>query len=805
MVMTMKLQVFLFVLLAALNPSTNALVSHAAVYKLSPFQSLSNQPWQTTTTSLCMQQHGGRRRRKRDLIRSWKPTRLQPEGSAQRRHSWQLGDAEQPPEEQSNEPDDAAASIDSSKNATTFLDHLNISKSAKHTLQLVGDKLKQFQVVLLSFCAGAFIAMTAILVPIYSQVETSSQPVTLFETILNDLQSAYVDEVDANKLFETGVSAMLRSLDPYTEFEGAQEASDMAESIEGKYAGVGLVISGTDAKTMEKVKSFQEKSSAGGSGSSKDVSMQTNDDGSTDEISSESDADDTDDKLRNVMAKAQERGIRVVSAFEGYAFDYGLRVGDKLVAVDDMPVGPDATVESVRNMLRGVPGTTVTIGFERVGVDGVQTISMPRTVVRTRDVKLATLVGDPKDGIGYVQLSGFTSDAGRQMRQAIAHLQRSAEDATNGKQSLQGIILDLRGNPGGLLTSAVDVASQLVPKGSDIVAARGRGFPGVIYRSRVDPILDPSTKLAVLVNGGTASAAEIVSGAVQDLDRGVIVGADRTFGKGLVQNVEELPFGTSLKFTVAKYYTPSGRCIQGITYKEGGGLGAEDAGYTETKVRENDRQTFYTKAGRIVKDGGGVEADYKVQAPKASALEVTLLRSGVLNDFAAEWCKNNELTGHQFKIDEDTYKSFQAFVNKKQQSGELELEAIYSKSLADLKRALKKSGYKGSEKGVEQLQANIVREIQKDFERYRSDIKEDITQSILARYVPESMLIERLIKTDEQVQATIKLLASDKKYDRIMAKGSSVERADGSGVSGSMAIANTPSEEEIKAGASIRW
>jgi Periplasmic protease len=154
----------------------------------------------------------------------------------------------------------------------------------------------------------------------------------------------------------------------------------------------------------------------------------------------------------------------------------------------------------------------------------------------------------------------------------------------------------LRGNPGGLLTSAVDVSSLLVPKGSEIVSAKGRGFPGLTYRSRVDPILDPNTKLAVLVNESTASAAEIVSGAVQDLDVGVIVGSGRTFGKGLVQNVESLPFDTALKFTVAKYYTPSGRCIQSTNYSNG-----DDGRYKASKVAEKDKAVFYTKNGREVK------------------------------------------------------------------------------------------------------------------------------------------------------------------------------------------------------------
>ena len=672
-----------------------------------------------------------------------------------------------------------------------------------------------------TFTTGAVIGIVALVVPLHAQLATLSQPVTLFETILSDLEQAYVEPVDTNKLFETGVAAMLRSLDPYTEFEGIQEAVDMTESIEGRYGGVGLVISGVPTTTISSSSTSTTTTTTTSPTTpaakllKDDVSSKENDANNNKAIPSEdatpstsiapsitmddnTDSDKSimeditmDQQIQEQLAEKQQRkgskyqpldnnvGIRVVSAFEGYAFDYGMRVGDKLIAIDNVPLvandGTIANVEQVRNRLRGEPGTTVRIDFERDGVDGIQTVTMPRAVVKIRDVKLATLLGNPEDGIGYIQLSGFASDAGREVRNAIQYLQRSAEDATNGERTLQGLVLDLRGNPGGLLTSAVDVASLLVPKGSDIVSAKGRGFPGIIYRSRVDPILDTSTtKLAVLINGNTASAAEIVSGAVQDLDVGVIVGADRTFGKGLVQNVEELPYNTALKFTVAKYYTPSGRCIQGINYKEGD-KNENDGKYIASKIEEQDRGTFYTRYGRVVRDGGGIEADYKVPSTKASALELTLFRSGIFSDFAAEWSKNHELTNN-FAVDEDTYKSFQSYVNAKQRSGEVQLEALYGKPLDDLKKALKASGYNGSEKSVEQLQARIVRDIQHDFDKYRNDLKEDISQSILARYVPESMLIERGVKRDPQVAAAVELLSQRSTFDKLLAKGSISER-----------------------------
>lgn len=401
---------------------------------------------------------------------------------------------------------------------------------------------------------------------------------------------------------------------------------------------------------------------------------------------------------------------------------------------------------------------------------------MPRTVVRLRDVKLATLVGKPSDGIGYISLSGFAASAGNEVRGAILALEQAAEDASNGEHSLKGLILDMRGNPGGLLTSAVDVASLMVPNGSDIVSAKGRGFAGVTYRSRAEPLLQKDTKLAVLVNRGTASAAEIVSGAVQDLDRGIIVGSDRTFGKGLVQNVEDLPFNTALKFTVAKYYTPSGRCIQSVNYKEGGTGDDNDGKYSASRVSEKDRQVFYTKSGRTVRDGGGVEADFKVPAPKASALEFTLLRTDIMNEYASKWSQKYQLTNN-FEVTDDIYREFQEFVDMKAKNGEIKLEALYGGALEDLKRVLSQSGYKASEKEVDLLQAQIVKEIKKDFEKYKKDIKEDIATSILSRYVPESMIMERGLKTDAQVQAAIKLLGNDQSFTKILAKGSNTERA----------------------------
>jgi carboxyl-terminal processing protease len=266
----------------------------------------------------------------------------------------------------------------------------------------------------------------------------------------------------------------------------------------------------------------------------------------------------------------------------------------------------------------------------------------------------------------------------------------------------------------------VDVATLFVPHGSDIVSAKGRGFPETLYKSITEPILDPKTRLAVLVNEQTASAAEIVAGAIQDLDVGVIVGKGRTFGKGLVQNVQDLPYQTALKYTVAKYYTPSGRCIQSTVYEEGSSMDTENGGakYKSTKVADKDRHVFLTSHGRQVKDGGGVEVDYKIEPQKASPLEVILLNSGAYSDYAAEWSKHHMLTD-KFKVDDATYKDFQRFVEQKQREGDIKLEVVYDSQLKELQKKLKASKFNSAKRELDTLRADIIKDIKKDFSVYK--------------------------------------------------------------------------------------
>ena len=324
----------------------------------------------------------------------------------------------------------------------------------------------------------------------------------LFGTILDNVKAAYVDgNIDIEELFETGVNAMLAVLDPYSVYENPKEADDLSVRTSGRYGGVGLTI-----------------------------------------------GKDGDDVL-------------VLGALEGYAYDAGVRAGDRILAVDGQDVKP-LEVDEVKNLLRGEPGTSIQLKVSRDGSPTPdRTLVMPvqRRLVRLPDVTLATLTR----GVGFLKIEGFSEGTAEETARAIKALQ----DA-EGPDGMKALVIDLRDNPGGLLDAAVAVSQQLVAEGTEIVSTAGRVYgegTSLSYRSTRPPLLNPRTRLVVIVNSNTASAAEIVAGVVQDTDRGLVVG-ERTYGKGLVQVVEPLPGGGSLKLTVAKYYTPSGRCIQAISY-----------------------------------------------------------------------------------------------------------------------------------------------------------------------------------------------------------------------------------------------
>ena len=471
------------------------------------------------------------------------------------------------------------------------------------------------------------------------EVETR-KAVALFGDILTDLRLGYVDEVDPKRLFETGVGAMLRSLDPYTEFENVKQSRAIKESVSGRYGGVGLIIANEPQPKVAAASPVSKLAPPAGA-------------------SIIAPAPPPSDVIA-APVPGNGNGVSVVDAFESYAFKGGMRVGDHILSVDGVPA-TGLSVEGVRDLLRGDPDTKVRVKFEREEYNGRKEyeVMLSRAAVKLSDVRLASFLGDANDKVGYINLAGFNAEAARDFRSALLMLKYSALENHATKGGLRGLVLDLRSNPGGLLDAAVEIASYLVPNSADIVSARSRGGPEITYRSVSEPLLPKDTKLVVLVNGGSASASEIVAGAVQDLDAGVIMGQSKTYGKGLVQKILPLSYDSALKYTVAKYFTPSGRCIQAVAYSGGrevptDGTSAAASGGEETAagaeaeakgspIADKDRRVFYTANGRPVLDGGGITPDEIVPPNQLAPSEALFLGQGLYSEFVSNYIQTHDV------------------------------------------------------------------------------------------------------------------------------------------------------------------
>lgn len=553
---------------------------------------------------------------------------------------------------------------------------------------------------------------------------TLREKVTLFDYILQDINAGYVDQVDINKMFETGINGMLSTLDPYTQFENNSEAIEMQLKTSGKYGGVGLGIASGEVLDPQ-------RAAIGG-----------------------------------------KNRVVVVSAFEGYAFDTGVRPGDVIDTVGGRTTA-GLSIAAVTDMLRGEPGTKVDITVLREGRSQPLPFTLQRQRVMLRDVPVATFVGPKEDGIGYVRLQSFAKDAAEEVATAIKKLMAEAKTATDGDgKGLRGLVIDLRGNPGGLLNAAIEVSETLVPKGSVIVSTKGRAMgPGPVYLSNSNPIAPADLPLAILVNGQTASASEIVAGAVQDLDRGVIVGS-RTFGKGLVQNVQELPYQTALKFTVGRYFTPSGRCIQALRYD------AKDASgqYEAKEIEEVDRKEFLTRHGRVVRDGGGIEPDV-IAKHRTSFLESALLRQNMFFHFASRYgaALGTEELPVDFEVTDGIYKDFIRFVT----TSSFKYESRFDEAFDQLKGMLAEVGYDSARARVDDLRRATELEMRSDFLRHEADIRKQVESAIRFRFQPDSERLAAELRTDDQLLEAARILRSPLEYSELLAPKRTIADASG--------------------------
>ena len=442
----------------------------------------------------------------------------------------------------------------------------------------------------------------------------------------------------------------------------------------------------------------------------------------------------------------REGQIVVLRPLEGYsAFRQGIRAGDVLLEVNGQPLQGLSTAE-VSALLRGEPNTTVSVKVLREGEPEPLEFVLVRERVKLRDVAYA---GRVAPGIGYVRLERFSEGAPREFAEAIAQLRREG--------ALEGLILDLRGNPGGLLEAAVAVVGHFLPRGSPVVTMRGRrGALEREYRTTDPPTL-PDVPLVVLVDRESASASEIVAGTIQDLDRGVIMG-ERTFGKGLVQIIRPLSYNTSVKITTARYYIPSGRSIQAIDYaahtRNGGRL-----------IPDSLRRPFRTRTGRVVYDGVGIEPDVPVARRAMSPLEEALARRMLIFEFANRFAARHRTIPDTFSVSDALYAEFQAFLRERGFSYETPLE----RGLRELEQRAQEQGLlEALRSELEALGRAVAAEKARDFLRYAPQIKRELRREILARYYGTSRLIALELEEDELLRRAIALLRSPEQYRRIL-------------------------------------
>ncbi len=445
-----------------------------------------------------------------------------------------------------------------------------------------------------------------------------------------------------------------------------------------------------------------------------------------------------------VTIGVRDGGVRVISVMDGYSAQRaGIVPGDKLIQVDSIIVG-NKKPDEVRSLTRGEPGTELRVTIEREG----ETKPLEFTLIREEiQVKNVTYFSMMDGGVGYIRLERFSRNAGEELRQAIKDLKLQGE--------LKGVVLDLRGNPGGLLDAAVDVVSKFVPRGSVIVTTRGRRAEAdKKYLSVEEPLL-PTIPMAVLTDRGSASASEIVAGSLQDLDRAVIVGT-RSFGKGLVQTIVPLNFGSQLKITTARYYTPSGRSIQEINYlhKETGGVFAV--------TPDSLRRRFSTRLGRPVYEAGGITPDSTIQDEDVGPLVRELQRRALFFKFVNTYVgthKETAFTG----VTEEILQGFRKFLEEQKFDYREETET----KIQDLRKSAGQLHYSSEVlSDLDLIAAALEKEKKRGFERYRDHIISALGVEFAARLKGEQGRIAESLKDDDQLKVAVGMVENSKLYLR---------------------------------------
>ena len=517
----------------------------------------------------------------------------------------------------------------------------------------------------------------------------------IFNQVYKNLELLYVDTLSPKETIGTGINAMLRSLDPYTEYYAQDETKNLRMMLTGKYAGIGALI-----RQHQKLKRIV-----------------------------------IDEPYANMPAA-----------------EVGLKKGDVILSIDDSMM-TDKTVSYVSEHLRGEPGTSFLLKVMRPSTGKLMSFKITR-----RNIKLPELpyYGIKEGDVGYINFNSFTEGCAKDMRRALIDLK---------KQGAKSLVLDLRGNGGGSEQEAVDILNLWLPKGITVVENRGKfKHASKEYKTRVEP-LDTVMPIVVLVNGETASASEITSGAIQDLDRGIILGT-RTYGKGLVQIPIDLPYNTNMKVTTSKYYIPSGRCIQAINYKKGSG------GYRE-HIPDSLTKVFFTRNGREVRDGGGIKPDVEVKGDTIPNIAFYLSASGqdsteVMFDYVVEYIAQHPTIAPaaEFHISDADWQAFKERVIK---SG-FTYDPVSKKQFAELVKTAKFEGYYDDAKpAFDELEKKLNHDVAFGLDRNEETIRRILESEIISAYYYQAGAIEASLNYVKQLKEAIRLLKNPEEYKKLLA------------------------------------
>lgn len=446
----------------------------------------------------------------------------------------------------------------------------------------------------------------------------------------------------------------------------------------------------------------------------------------------------------------RDSAVYVSEPFEDTpAYEVGLRAGDKIVMIDNDTVLAWKS-DDVSKRMRGLPNTSLRMVIERTGVDSLIEVNIMRRIITRNPV---VHYGTVADGVGYILLETFSDKAADEVRKAFIELKE--------KNHITSLILDLRDNGGGLVGEAVDILSMFVPRGTTVLESRGKDADGNhVYKTNREPI-DTQIPLVVLINGYTASSSEVVAGALQDLDRAVVVG-ERSYGKGLIQQVFPLPYNRTIKVTVSYYYIPSGRSIQAIDYTK------RDADGRVARVPDSLTNEFKTAGGRIVRDGGGITPDIAIKPDTMSHLHYYLYMGHHIFDYATRYVSNHDTIAPaaDFSLTDADYEAFKDFVEQR----DFKYDKMSSKRLEELREAMTFEGYmdENAKQLIEQLEQSLQHNVRQDLDTFRKEIELSLAQEIVRRYYYQRGAIEVSLRGDTTIKGAVDLLQSPVQYKEIL-------------------------------------